>query len=184
MCQRCSRCRIELTSENAWTLKSGPRAGKLCGKCKSCSRLLCSAGWEKRKDRANTRRRAAYTLAHQQEIQERARQREIREAAAAMPRQARYPQGSRTAAQEFIALAKQHPCMDCGRRFPSAAMDFHHRDPKQKSGNMNAIRKYSVDRVREELAKCDLLCACCHRIRHDRERHGLPATFPPPDYEI
>jgi hypothetical protein len=145
---------------------------------------LCSAGWAKRKDRANTRRRAAYTLAHQQEIQERARRREIRAAAAAMPKQVRHPQGARTAAQEFITQAKQHPCLDCGQRLPPVAMDFHHRDPKQKAGNMNDLRKYSVDKVREELAKCDLLCSNCHRIRHERIRLGLPATLPPPDYEI
>lgn len=46
-------------------------------------------------------------------------------------------------------------------------LSFHHRDPSEKkfiiSGNH--CRKWEI--VREELDKCDLLCANCHMELHD-----------------
>lgn len=54
-------------------------------------------------------------------------------------------------------------CTDCGGVFPPCAFDFHHiHGPKRI---MSAITKW--DEVRKELDKCVLLCANCHRIRHN-----------------
>jgi hypothetical protein len=56
-------------------------------------------------------------------------------------------------------------CEDCGYSFCIAAFEFHHRDPRTKDfgiGNFTG----STERLRQEAAKCDLLCANCHRIRH------------------
>ncbi len=50
-----------------------------------------------------------------------------------------------------------------------AVLEFHHRDPRSKEfaiGSDGIPR--SRERVRAELAKCDLLCANCHRERHAR----------------
>jgi hypothetical protein len=42
--------------------------------------------------------------------------------------------------------------------------DFHHLDPKQKSFEISKVRSLRFDeRVIEELDKCLMLCACCHR---------------------
>lgn len=45
------------------------------------------------------------------------------------------------------------------------AFDFHHRDPAQKDFVISG-RRYSRERVRAELDKCELLCAICHRLEH------------------
>lgn len=59
-------------------------------------------------------------------------------------------------------------CADCGGSFHHAAFDFHHLGDKDGSvsGLMNTS---SLDQVAAEAAKCELLCANCHRIRHANE---------------
>ena len=57
-------------------------------------------------------------------------------------------------------------CNDCGGVFPLSVYDFHHVDPSTKEGNPSEFIKMSDENMKEELAKCVLLCANCHRIRH------------------
>lgn len=57
-------------------------------------------------------------------------------------------------------------CEDCGYGVTIAALEFHHRDSKTKEfgvGNFNG----SWERLVAEAAKCDLVCANCHRRRHN-----------------
>lgn len=75
--------------------------------------------------------------------------------------------------------AKNHPCQDCGQSFPHYVMEFDHvpeRGPKQfniSRGNTGSSAWLT------ELAKCDLVCANCHRARtYERTRAASPA--PPP----
>ena len=68
--------------------------------------------------------------------------------------------------KEEVLLAKCKPCMDCGERFPAYVMDLHHRDPSQKDFALSHHRGASIERIRDEIDKCDLLCANCHRMRH------------------
>lgn len=61
--------------------------------------------------------------------------------------------------------AKSLPCLDCGNVFPPECMDFDHRPGAVKlfSIGMNLRRSWSS--IEAEIAKCDLVCANCHRIR-------------------
>jgi hypothetical protein len=64
---------------------------------------------------------------------------------------------------------KSRPCTDCGRTFPPYCMDFDHLEDEAKRFNVGNARKYSVKALLEEVKKCDLVCAVCHRIRtHNR----------------
>src|SRR4051794_5013008 len=56
-------------------------------------------------------------------------------------------------------------CMDCGYIGAPAVMDFHHRDPSTKEFAL-ADFSGSLKRLLTEAAKCDLICANCHRLRH------------------
>ena len=69
--------------------------------------------------------------------------------------------------KQFIDRAKQRPCEDCGGCFPPVCLDFHHRDAKQKLFEIGAAARmlYPLNRVEQEIAKCDLICSNCHRIR-------------------
>lgn len=57
-------------------------------------------------------------------------------------------------------------CADCGYASHSAALDFDHRDPSTKVGNVAAmVCSRSWDSIEAEIAKCDVVCANCHRVR-------------------
>jgi len=57
-------------------------------------------------------------------------------------------------------------CVDCNGVFHPVAFDFHHLDPSEKEGHPSWFLNKSGERWKEELSKCVLLCANCHRIRH------------------
>jgi hypothetical protein len=64
-----------------------------------------------------------------------------------------------------IVIERGGRCVDCGYSVCLAALEFHHRDP---SGKEFGLGKFSgsLARFRAEAAKCDLVCANCHRRRH------------------
>lgn len=60
----------------------------------------------------------------------------------------------------------QTPCMDCGKNFPHYCMDFDHRDPTTKLECVaSLIGNNNFKALVDEIQKCDLVCAICHRIR-------------------
>jgi hypothetical protein len=66
--------------------------------------------------------------------------------------------------KRFLVAYKGGKCFDCGREFPDCCMDFDHRDISQKSFNLARLR-HTIKEMMAEADKCDLVCACCHRIR-------------------
>lgn len=57
------------------------------------------------------------------------------------------------------------PCQDCEQVFPFICMDFDHRENKIKKFGISQGGSKSLKAVREEVAKCDLVCSNCHRKR-------------------
>lgn len=59
------------------------------------------------------------------------------------------------------------PCDDCGRSFPTCSMDYDHRDAETKSFGVSYAARVGKRReaVMAEIAKCDLVCSNCHRVR-------------------
>lgn len=59
------------------------------------------------------------------------------------------------------------PCVDCGERFPPYVMEFDHRDPETKLFALTSSRAMLKPReeLLAEIAKCDIVCANCHRAR-------------------
>jgi len=72
----------------------------------------------------------------------------------------------------FLRNVKLQGCVDCGERDP-VVLDFHHLHGK--TFNINRAYQCSIKRILEELAKCVLLCANCHRRREYRKRNGINA---------
>ena len=64
-------------------------------------------------------------------------------------------------------------CTKCGFNHP-AALDFHHRNPVEKE---NIVSKLASDgcyaAAMEEVQKCIVLCANCHRVHHYEENLNL-----------
>lgn len=71
--------------------------------------------------------------------------------------------------QEEVLAGKT--CSRCSES-DSDCFDFHHKDPSLKEFNMGEVlmRKMGKERILNELAKCEILCANCHRKHHAKER--------------
>lgn len=61
-------------------------------------------------------------------------------------------------------------CMNCPEKHP-ACLQFHHRDPSEKIADVAWMVDfaYSMERILEEIEKCDVLCANCHKKHHWNE---------------
>lgn len=69
-------------------------------------------------------------------------------------------------AQEIIKDAKRRPCADCGKEYPFYVMDLDHvRGVKMQSLSKARWMGWSEERIKNEIAKCDVVCANCHRER-------------------
>ena len=66
-----------------------------------------------------------------------------------------------------IREIKNVPCKDCGKKYPPYVMDFDHRDKTKKICVISGIAKtgMSWEKILKEVAKCDIVCANCHRMR-------------------
>jgi hypothetical protein len=71
---------------------------------------------------------------------------------------------------KLIHQIKSGPCADCGDTFDPICMDFDHRPGEVKSFNLSTGYRHSAEAVLSEIAKCEVVCANCHRIRTHRER--------------
>jgi hypothetical protein len=72
--------------------------------------------------------------------------------------------------RQILRQAKDVPCADCGVRYPAWVMDFDHvRGEKKRSVGYAIGIGWSDAKLHAEIAKCDVVCANCHRQRsHDR----------------
>lgn len=73
--------------------------------------------------------------------------------------------------REITDKLKDVPCSDCGQKFPPICMDFDHvRGEKKFSIAQRAGRTMSLDLLLAEIDKCEIVCACCHRLRTQKRQ--------------
>ena len=60
-------------------------------------------------------------------------------------------------------------CQDCGIQGSSWIFDFHHKVPSEKEWHWGNRRTSNWENLKSELDKCELLCANCHRLRHEKD---------------
>lgn len=76
--------------------------------------------------------------------------------------------------KEYLESVRRNgKCFDCGES-NYVLLQFHHRDGKEKY-TIGMYTRWSLGRLKEEIAKCDILCANCHIIRHHNEQTGYNA---------
>lgn len=67
--------------------------------------------------------------------------------------------------QDFILeYLKTHYCVDCGEDDPVVLEFDHLRDKEENISDLINQRK-SLKRIKAEIAKCEVVCANCHRVR-------------------
>ena len=73
----------------------------------------------------------------------------------------------------FLNQIKNVPCADCHVVYDPCCMDFDHRPGAVKAFAIGTTIKARMESLLAEIAKCDIVCANCHRIRTHRLRdHG------------
>lgn len=77
----------------------------------------------------------------------------------------------RATAQEVADIKTSNPCTDCSIYYPQECMDFDHTggDKENNVGTMVA-HGHNRDKIMAEIAKCELVCANCHRTRTRKRR--------------
>lgn len=67
----------------------------------------------------------------------------------------------------FVNDLKHKPCSDCGILYPPYVMGFDHRGEEEKIDSIARLIREgrSKKSILNEIAKCDLVCANCHRER-------------------
>jgi hypothetical protein len=112
------------------------KGGKLQSKCKSCHSAYHRAYYKKNKTRFIEKNR-------------------------------RNKNRQRKRLKAILLEAKQRSCADCGGEFHPWVMEFDHREGSVKITEVaNLVSKGCTDtRLLEEISKCDVVCANCHRMR-------------------
>jgi hypothetical protein len=82
-------------------------------------------------------------------------------------REAEYKRKARDRNKDYVRKIKEeNPCIDCGQHYHFSQMDFDHIQGKKK----HTVARYansavSIKTIKDELSKCELVCANCHRYR-------------------
>lgn len=71
--------------------------------------------------------------------------------------------------------AKDCACADCGIHYPHWILEFDHLPGTKKLFTIGAKIRHniSVETLLNEIAKCEVVCANCHRDRTYKRRHGI-----------
>lgn len=67
---------------------------------------------------------------------------------------------------------KTKPCTDCGISYPSYVMEWDHLPGFVKVNMLSKMVQASPKRISAEIAKCELVCANCHRERTHRRTNS------------
>lgn len=64
----------------------------------------------------------------------------------------------------MIEYLSNHPCLDCGEQ-DIIVLEFDHLRDKIADVSVLARGGYSLEKLKQEVAKCEVVCANCHRRR-------------------
>lgn len=80
----------------------------------------------------------------------------------------KYKQKQKKLAREYIKDLKSKSCCKiCGNN-NIYCLDFHHKPNSSKKNTVSNLVKqgYSLDIIKQEIEKCDIICSNCHRTKH------------------
>lgn len=77
--------------------------------------------------------------------------------------------------KELLVEYKGGKCEICGYNKNTHALDFHHIDPNTKEFTISRlIANKSLEKIKQEVDKCKLVCANCHRELHLEKNKHVP----------
>lgn len=83
----------------------------------------------------------------------------------------------KTQLRNYTHASKDVPCTDCGQKYPYYVMDFDHKPGFTKVDNVGSLvaARTSLEKLKEEISKCEVVCSNCHRVRtFNRGQFGRP----------
>lgn len=135
--KKCSKCgKQKRSSAFGWSNES---KGYRRGECRKCNRIYTSNHWK--------RRSPEWRAEHSKQS--------IRNQTIKAERNSKW-------AAEYW---RSHPCVKCGES-RILTLEFHHRNPQEKKYAVSQLISTgkSLELIKKEVEKCDVLCANCHRI--------------------
>lgn len=74
--------------------------------------------------------------------------------------------------KEIKTLKESTPCADCGKKYPYYVMDFDHVNGTKVGNISHMVQSGVTKKIKEEIDKCEIVCANCHRERtHSRRKN-------------
>lgn len=83
-------------------------------------------------------------------------------------RAAKHKESEKAKTEALLLEFRIDGCVICGDT-RIEALDFHHLNPAEKEHNVTKIGR---KKMLEEIKKCVVLCASCHRVEHHLQRQG------------
>jgi len=78
---------------------------------------------------------------------------------------------NRARIRKYLNEVKSKECSDCGFVYPPHCMDFDHLSDKHFNVSEAASGNYSLETIKAEVAKCEVVCSNCHRERTHQRRN-------------
>lgn len=89
---------------------------------------------------------------------------------------------------DIINEFKTHPCVICGEQYEHYNMQIDHIDPLTKLYDVCQLKSCKIEKLMIELAKCQVLCALCHRrksiVEQQDDKYSAPRPQPPKRQEL
>lgn len=82
----------------------------------------------------------------------------------------------RTSADFIKSFKLGKSCTVCNKEYPPCAMDFNHQDKYTKLDSISGLYGKSKKRIRDEIEKCELICANCHRDITQTQLETVPTS--------
>lgn len=84
-----------------------------------------------------------------------------------------YNKRARAKRRERVELLRRYKsmkgCVDCGNKNP-IVLEFDHLEGHDKSFNLSDSSYLNIILIKEEIKKCEVVCANCHRIRTNERK--------------
>lgn len=172
----CPSCKREKPSTEYGISRT--RRDGLSPYCKPCGREKANA-LAKRPDQVEKRK--GWYEANREKVQGQAKTRWQESKEKYAPARQRWAQENRdkmlayqsNLREDFLAFLKPlkegAPCSDCNKHYSSYIMEYDH-VRGVKRFNIGKMTNHKRERVLDEIAKCELVCCACHRIRSHQRR--------------
>ena|SRR4030042_15749 len=89
---------------------------------------------------------------------------------AAKKRRPSIPGENRSTKYEYIKGEKDKPCADCKIKYPPYVMQFDHVRGRKGFTIGSHYMKKTMEQIKNEIAKCEVVCANCHAKRTHTRR--------------